>query len=414
MKGDNMWVQKTKESMEQSDNLLARLENSFVFSARYKLNAREQKMLLYLISKLNPKNQTDFHKQAVTIAELKDLLTADDKKHGSFRVRLQDSVNNLVSCQISFPSTFTIDGIQFRNVINWFQYCVTKQDDNGQIYLEFAFSEILKPFLLNLKEYVKLNPVDILKMRSAYTIRMYQIFKAEFDRVGKIRQAKVTFSLIELKELLGIEDKYNSGDLKDFRNRVLNKIRDEVNEQSTSIYVDYTYVKSSKKVTGITWIVSDKKTDTGTPVKTKTQKKDTDAENFVPSQKDTATLSRAQLKAFEMLIELGVYEGIAFKQILPSIGGSEIQGFEDLFIQKAIQSFKGKSKRADAPTFVKWWHDLKVFEVGSDLWSLITEGVIEDKKKLEADNPEAFENRMKAKDMSDAAFEAWYRGRKKT
>ena len=59
--------------MEQNENLLARLENSFVFSARYKLNAREQKMLLYLISKLNPKNQTDFHKQAVTIAELKDL-----------------------------------------------------------------------------------------------------------------------------------------------------------------------------------------------------------------------------------------------------------------------------------------------------------------------------------------------------
>ena len=216
--------------MEQGENLLARLENSFVFAARYKLNAREQKMLLYLISKLNPKNQSDFHKQAVTIAELKDLLTADDKKHGSFRERLQDSVNNLVSCQIHFPSTFTIDGIQFRNVINWFQYCVTKQDENGQVYLEFAFSEILKPFLLNLKEYVKLNPVDVLKMRSAYTIRMYQIFKAEFDRVGKLRQAKVTFTLIELKELLSIEDKYNSGDLKDFRNRVLNKIRDEVNE----------------------------------------------------------------------------------------------------------------------------------------------------------------------------------------
>ncbi len=396
--------------MEQTENLLARLENSFVFSARYKLNAREQKMLLYLISKLNPKLQTDFHKQAVTIAELKDLLTADDKKHGSFRERLQESVNNLVSCQIQFPSTFTIDGIQFRNVINWFQYCVTKQDENGQVYLEFAFSEILKPFLLNLKEYVKLNPVDILKMRSAYTIRMYQIFKAEFDRVGKLRQAKVTFTLIELKELLGIEDKYNSGDLKDFRNRVLNKIRDEVNEQSTSIHVDYNYVKTGKKVTGVVWSVSDKLSDKPT----KTKRKDADAEDFVPSQKDTATLTRAQLKAFETLVELGVYEGIAFKQILPSIGGSEIEGFEDLFIQKAITFFKGKSKRTDAPTFVKWWHDLKVFEVGSNLWSAITEGVIADKKKLETDNPEAFHNRMKAKGMSDAAFEAWYRGRKKT
>ena len=396
--------------MEQNENLLARLENSFVFSARYKLNAREQKMLLYLISKLNPKNQTDFHKQAVTIAELKDLLTADDKKHGSFRERLQDSVNNLVSCQIQFPSTFTIEGMQFRNVINWFQYCVTKQDENGQVYLEFAFSEILKPFLLNLKEYVKLNPADILKMRSAYTIRMYQIFKAEFDRVGKQRIAKVTFSFTELKELLGIEDKYNTGDLKDFRNRVLNKIRDEVNEQSTSIHVDYAYVKTGKKVTGVVWTVSDRKDDGIT----KSKKRKGDAEDFVPTQDDTARLTRAQLKAFELLVEFGVYEGIAFRQIMPSIGGSEIEGFEDLFIQKAITLFKDKSKRANASTFVKWWHELKVFEVGSNLWSAITEGVIEDKKRLENDNSEAFDNRMKAKTMSHAAFEAWYRQRKKT
>lgn len=396
--------------MEKNENLLARLENSFVFAARYKLNAREQKMLLYLISKLNPKNQSDFHKQAISIAELRDLLTADDKRHGSFRERLQESVNNLVSCQIHFPSNFMIDGIQFRNVINWFQYCVTRQDEFGQVYLEFAFSEILKPFLLNLKEYVKLNPVDILKMRSAYTIRMYQIFKAEFDRMGNKRQAKVTFTLTELKELLSIEDKYNSGDLKDFRNRVLNKIRDEVNEQSTSIQVEYTYVKTGKKVTGVIWNISDKKEGGGV----KTKKKASDIEDFIPTNEDAATLSYAKLKAFELLLELGVYEGIAFKQILPSIGGSELEGFEDLFIQKAIAYFNKKSQRKDAPTFVKWWHDLKVFEVGSELWTTITEGVIQDKKRLEKDNPEAFDNRMTAKTMTSLDFEAWYRKRKNT
>ncbi len=394
--------------MEKSENILARLENSFVFSARYKLNAREQKMLLYLISRLNPKNQSDFHKQAVTINELRDLLTSEDKRHGSFRERLQESVNNLVSCQIHFPSTFTIDGIQFRNVINWFQYCVTKQDESGQVYLEFAFSEILKPFLLNLKEYVKLNPVDLLKMRSAYTIRIYQIFKAEFDRMGNKRQAKVTFTLTELKELLGIEDKYNSGDLKDFRNRVLNKIRDEVNEQSTSINVDYTYIKTGKKVTGVIWVIVDK--NEGNPVKSKNKK--IDFEDFVPTQEDTLTLTYSKLKAFELLIEFGIYDGIAFKQILPSIGGSEIEGFEDLFIQKAIAHFTNKSKKANASTFVKWWHDLKVFEVGSSLWTAIVEDIIKDKKKLEKDSPDAFENRMVAKNMTSVEFETWYRNRK--
>lgn len=394
--------------MEKNENLLARLENSFVFAARYKLNAREQKMLLYLISKLNPKNQTDFHKQAISIAELKDLLTSDDKRHGSFRERLQESVNNLVSCQIHFPSTFTIDGIQFRNVINWFQYCVTKQDEQGQVYLEFAFSEILKPFLLNLKEYVRLNPVDILKMRSAYTIRIYQIFKAEFDRMGNKRQAKVAFTLSELKELLAIEDKYNSGDLKDFRNRVLNKIRDEVNEQSTSIQVDYVYVKTGKKVTGVIWTISDR----NETILVKNKKKKGDIEDFIPSQEETATLTHAKLKAFELLVELGVYEGIAFKQMLPSIGGSEIEGFEDLFVQKAINYFSKKSKRKDAPTFVKWWHELKVFEIGSELWTVITEGVIEDRKRLEKNNPEAFNNRMMAKNMSSSEFETWYRRQK--
>jgi hypothetical protein len=41
-----------------------------------------------------------------------------------------------------------------------------------------------------------------------------------------------------------------------------------------------------------------------------------------------------------------------------------------------------------------------------------TEGVIADKKKMEKDNPEAFDNRMIAKNMTSSEFETWYRKQK--
>ena len=241
----------------------ARIDNQFVFNARYRLPAREQKIILYILSKINPTTNIEFHKQKVSLTEMKELLVKDGVKYGSFYSELATIAETVTNCKITFPTRFEVNGVRLKGSINWFQHCIPIEDESGELHLEFVFSEILKPFLIDLKEYVRISVAEVFPMRSGYAIRMFQILKAEYDRLKEHRKSvQIEFSLDELKQLLGIEGKYSYPDFKNFRVRVLDPIRDEINQYSNYIQVAYDYLKSGKKVTGVRFnIVSKGKTD---------------------------------------------------------------------------------------------------------------------------------------------------------
>ena len=96
--------------------------------------------------------------------------------------------------------------------------------------------------------------------------------------------------------------------------------------------------------------------------------------------------------------------------------GSEFEGFEDFFIEKALQHFEknaiqNTNKALKASTFVTWWTKNKVFESG-DVWSDISEKLAKHKKQLQAKNPEALENRLLAKNMTYAEFQTYFKVKK--
>ena len=421
----------------QSSNLLpdkyARIDNQFVFNARYRLPAREQKIILYLISKINPIKENEFHKQRLSISELKQLLTREGAKYGSFYSELTTIAETMTNCKITFPTQFEFNGTRLKGAINWFQHCIPIEDEKGELYLEFVFSEILKPFIIDLKEYVKIGVAEVFPMRSGYAIRMFQLLKAEYDRLKEYKKVvHYEVTLDKLKELLGIEGKYNYPDFKNFRVRVLDPIRDDINEFSNHIQIDYDYLKTGKKVTGIKFIITAKNdkmlkiippsvasslamtSEASNQEKTSKKKKETNQK-----QLDLSDLTRAQLQAIKLLSDFGVFEGIAVKQILPTIGGSEVVGFEDVFIQKALAYFQKNAKQWNiselgAPTFVVWWHEKKIFDTQSDsgVWGILMEQVAEEKKKMQKNDPIAYDNRLMARTMTNVAFEQWYRQNK--
>ena len=137
---------------------------------------------------------------------------------------------------------------------------------------------------------------------------------------------------------------------------------------------------------------------------------------YKPSENELAILTRAKLQGYKILVAYGVFEGIAFKQILPKIKGSEFEGFEDFFIEKAIQYFDKKAiqnttKELKASTFVTWWTKNKVFESG-EVWTDILEKLAKHKKQLQTKSPEVFDNRLIAKTMTNAQFEEYFKTHK--
>ena len=399
---------------------VAKIDNTFIVNAQYRLTAKEQKILYYLISHLDPKNEIDFNVISVPIWQIEEALKDSAKEWGGLYSEIDRLCGSMISKNITFPSNVLIDGRPLKGRINFFSSIRPIVDDNGETAIRFSFSPDMKPFLLQLHHYVNIGALEVVPMNNAHAIRMYSIFKSEKDRMKGLKSVVViTYSIEELKAILGISDKYKSDNFKDFRINVLDKVRDEINENSMTMFVKYDYVKTMRKITGITFTIHERKPTTElleTPKPEKERNSTTDLKTYTPSEKDLGVLTRAKLQAYNMLLEFGVFGGIAYKQIVPKIKGSEFEGFEDFFIEKAILHFEknailNTTKQLKASTFVTWWTKNKIFGDG-DVWADILEKLVKHKKQMQVKNPITFENRMVAKTMTNAQFEEYVKLKK--
>ena len=384
--------------IQHTVNKVAKLENKFIFNAHYRLTANEQKIILFLASNIDT-NQKDFQKQTIPVVILEKILNQDGKKWGSLYDRMQDFAARIIGKHISFPTDFEIDGRKFPGYISWFQSIAPCRNSNGEVCLEFEFSNKLKPFLLQLKQYVQLNRIEIAPMKSGFSIRIYSILKAHRDKMrAHENESRLSYNIAELKSILGIQGKYDAID--NFKRRVVNVAKKEINNNSSSIIIDIKNIRTNRRVTGITFIIKDRVSMT---------------ESGQPRQEvevNTDNLTNAQLKAFNLLVDFGVISGIAFFQLLPRVKGGGVEGFEDYFVQYAIDHFNKKSKKPNPGAFVNWWQN-GTFDVGVEDWAKLVERVHEAKKKLIVEEPEKFDNRLVAQSMSHIEFVEWYRKQNK-
>ena len=408
---------------------IAKIDNTFILNAQYRMTAKEQKLLYYLISHLDPKNEKDFNIISVPIRQIEETLKESSKKWGSLYEEIDRLCGNMISKNITFPTDVTVEGKPLKGRINFFSAIKPTVAEDGQTLIEFEFSNNMKPFLLQLHHYVNIGVLEVVPMKNAHAIRMYSIFKSERDRMrGMVSVINMSYSMLEFKTMLGISDKYASNAFQNFKLNVLDKIRDEINENCPSMFVKYSYLKTVRKVTGISFDVYERKPAAGlleqatakkgafiekaAPIKKEKPLK-ADLKTYIPSENELATLTRAKLQAYNILKNYGIFEGIAYKQIIPKIKGSEFEGYEDFFVEKAILYFEknaiqNTNKALKASTFVTWWTKNKVFEDG-DVWADILEKLTKHKKQLQKTNPAAFENRIIAKNMTHNAFEEYIR-----
>ena len=394
---------------------VAKIDNTFILNAQYRLTAKEQKILYYLISHLDPKNEKDFNIISVPIWQIEEALKDSSKEWGGLYNEIDRLCGSMISKNITFPSHVLIGGRPLKGRINFFSAIRPIVDDNGETAIQFSFSADMKPFLLQLHHYVNIGALEVVPMNNAHAIRMYSIFKSEKDRMKSTKNiVTMSYTLVELKAVLGINDKYKGDNFKDFRIHVLDKVRDEINLHSLSMFVKYDYIKTMRKITGVTFSIYDRKPMAElveAPKPEKERKPKTDVLNYTPSDKELDTLTRAKVQAYRLLLNYGVFAGIAYKQVLPKIKGSEFEGFEDFFIEKALLHFEknaiqNTTKELKASTFVTWWTKNKIFESG-DVWADILEKLVKHRKQMHIKNPVALENRLIAKTMTNAQFEEY-------
>lgn len=394
-------------------NGVASIKNDFILKACYDLSTNESKLVWYLISTIDSKNIKDFDLRTMKVKDLEKLFTGNKKKWGSFYKRINGMCKSIMSKPIRLPKGFMVEGeaIEMDEYIHWFRKISPKYDADRDVSIEFHFHDDVKPYLLSIQNrFVQIDvKSEFFPLTGKHTLRIYPAFKAarkaDIARYPNSKKTALVYGIEELKGQLAIQGKYSS--IKNFRVRVVEPIVNEINEKSAIINVGYSFLKSGRTITAIEFSVTDVVVLDGEH----TGKRE--LPDYVPSEKEIETLTWGRRLAYTELVKFGVKEGIVFKRILPTIIGSEIEGFEDLFVKYSLEHFKRWSKNQQnkamgAGTFVKWWLDKKVFDNNSkgNAWGKIMEQVIVEKKKM---NQVAFDNRVMAKKMTEKEFKDWYR-----
>ncbi len=360
---------------------IARIENTLIFDTHYQLTAKEQKVILLLISKLDPVRQTRLSAQFVSVKELKKVLL--DNRSGSFTKELNRFRKRLMKKTLIFTSDILIDNEEAEGEIQWFQ-SIMPMIQEGVKGVRFFFADDLAPFLIALKEYVKIDYTEVLPLNSGASVRLFQFFKAHRSKMTKYqKRSTIKFELDELKDILGVPGKYK--DYRNFRKRILEIVEAEINEH-TSIGVKYSPIKTGYSVTHIGFEIWDKGGNT--------------------QSGQLTDLTFAQEKASKLLVKYGIEGGIGL-QMIQKIKGSEIIGFEDWYIKEVISIFESKTTAETAEqkagTLVNWFLKKKVFEQG-DMFAKIMEQLAAQKKQVRETDNKAWRNRELAKGISAEEF----------
>jgi len=228
-------------------NALVVTHSNKLTEARYSLSINEQRVVLFMISLIQPQDE-DFKDYEVAVSDFSELLELNSKDNYA---RIKKVLRALLSKVLYIPKD---DGKGYL-MTHWVS-SADYSDNEGIINL--SFDKKLKPYLLALKEqFTKYRLFTVTHFNSSYSIRIYMLLK-QYESIG-IRE----FELSDFKELLGLRDKYPR--FADFRKRIITTAKKEFSrkDKAGNYISDITFqletVTQRRKITKLRFLIEKQK-----------------------------------------------------------------------------------------------------------------------------------------------------------
>ncbi len=211
--------------------------NDIIQKARFGLTAQEQKVLLFIISRIKPTDES-FTERSFQIIEFCRICGIDSNSGKNYK-----DIKNLLK-SLRDKSVWVNTGNGTEVTMAWLSK-VTINKNSGLINIKL--DDDMKPYLLQLrKRFTQYDFIYTLAMRSQYSIRLYELLKSyEWTNSHE-------FDVEALKQLLYAETYKN---FKDFRRKVL-----EIAMREIALYSDlnayYEVVKEGKKINKLIFYIS--------------------------------------------------------------------------------------------------------------------------------------------------------------
>ena len=240
---------KSKLPVKKSDNVFVQ-SNEFI-QAKYKDNMSFWELVIFgkMCTMIDP-NDTDFKDYKIYIKDLIDftgvvkggvvyqyVLEASERlKQREINVTIRNDEN-----KEEILDTYLVVG---RKVPK-------HKEEDENMYIKLTFHPDLRPFLLQLKrDFTKFDIRSYKFLHTSTSIRLYHILKQYYGR----NKLHPKIDLQELKDMLGVGDKYNP--YNNFKQRVLDEAQRRLGE-NTDIRFTYDETKERKKVVGLVFHIEE-------------------------------------------------------------------------------------------------------------------------------------------------------------
>lgn len=231
-----------KYGMQIRNNVVAK-PNTLIQKSRYNLSLQQQKILLSVISMINP-NDEDFKDYVFDIPAFCRICGFGEIGGRNYQM-LRESIQAL-----SDASWWFTDSDGKRMLFRWISEAEVDPKTNKLI---LRLHRHLKPYLLQLKEcFTKYEMIWILRLKSKYTIRLYELIKS--IHYSELQEYSKDYTLDELKELLSAE---NYRTFQHFKERVLEPAILEINKYSDK-NVEYLPLKRGRGIFGVRLMITTK------------------------------------------------------------------------------------------------------------------------------------------------------------
>jgi len=211
--------------------------NDLIQRSRFNLQVQEQKIILYLISKIKPEDiELKEHTfEILNFCTVCGLITDSGKNYENIKKTLKELRDKSIWITLE-------DGTE--TTLAWIDK--VKINKNSGV-IKIKIDDMMKPYLLHLKEnFTQYELLYTLAMRSQYSLRLYELLKSYEFRRNKI------FDIDDLKKLLSAEN-YNR--FPDFKRKVLDVAMREINSLS-DLVVTYEVIKESRRFAKIEFNIS--------------------------------------------------------------------------------------------------------------------------------------------------------------
>ena len=219
-----------------------RKANELIQKSRFSLSLQQQKIILYLISKIQP-TDTEFHEYKFEIKSFCEACGIDSDG-GTVYSEIKEAVKNIAdkSLWVKMP-----DGRE--TLLRWIEKASIEA---GTGILTIRLDNDMKPYLLQLnKNYTTYDLIYTLTFKSKYSVRLYELIKSiHYDESEPYSK---TYSIDELKKLLSAETYKTYSHFKQF---ALDPAINEINAISDKTVSYEVAEKSGKKITHLTLYIA--------------------------------------------------------------------------------------------------------------------------------------------------------------